>query len=121
MQFFYNDYDNLGKNGEEQTLKKGHKKGHKVKSFKTSHHKDESGKSEEYYDEEHDEGGNLAFNGQAGSFGENGASSFKGTPFIYFKMFSVGKILEKYIKYRVFCNNVPIFYQDVLPPIDTFF
>ncbi|CAG9860913.1 unnamed protein product [Phyllotreta striolata] len=71
-------YQKEGKSGEEETTKKGHKKGHKIKSFKTSHHKDESGKSEEYYDEEHDEGGNTAFNGQTGSFGENAASSFKG-------------------------------------------
>ncbi|KAG5874891.1 hypothetical protein JTB14_024317 [Gonioctena quinquepunctata] len=71
-------FNKEGKNGEEKTLKQGHKKGHKIKSFKTSHHKDENGKTEEYYDEAHDEGGNLAFNGQTGSFGENGASLFKG-------------------------------------------
>ncbi|XP_072384895.1 uncharacterized protein [Diabrotica undecimpunctata] len=71
-------YNKEGKSGEEKTAKQGHKKGHKIKSFKNSHHKDESGKSEEYYDEAHDEGGNYAFNGQSGSFGEKGASEFKG-------------------------------------------
>ncbi|XP_023015914.2 uncharacterized protein [Leptinotarsa decemlineata] len=71
-------FNKEGKNGEEKTVKQGHKKGHKIKSFKTSHHKDENGKTEEYYDEAHDEGGNYVFNGQTGNFGENGASSFKG-------------------------------------------
>ncbi|XP_056640795.1 uncharacterized protein LOC130447796 [Diorhabda sublineata] len=71
-------YNKEGKSGEEKTAKQGHKKGHKVKSFKNSHHKDETGKSEEYYDESHDEGGNYVFNGQSGSFGEQGASGFKG-------------------------------------------
>lgn len=67
-----------GKNEAEQTIKQGHKKGHKIKGFKTSHHKDESGKTEEFYDEAHDEGGNYAFKGEAGNFGENAASAFKG-------------------------------------------
>lgn len=67
-----------GKNEEQKTVKQGHKKGHKVKGFKTSHHKDESGKTEEFYDEEHDEGGNYAFKGEAEKFGDHGASSFKG-------------------------------------------
>lgn len=48
-----------------------------IKGFKTSHQKDESGKTEEYYDEEHDEGANVAFNGQNGQFGQKGASSYK--------------------------------------------
>lgn len=68
----------LGKSEEETTVKTGHKKGHKIKSFKTTHHKDESGKTEEYYDEAHDEGGNTAFKGAAESSGEKGGSSFKG-------------------------------------------
>lgn len=59
-------------------MKTGHKKGHKIKSFKTTHHKDESGKTEEYYDEAHDEGGNTAFKGASENSGENGGSSFKG-------------------------------------------
>lgn len=67
-----------GKNGEEKILKKGHRKGHVVKGFKKSHHKDESGRTEEFYDEEHDEGEQGAFNGQSGTFGENESSSFKG-------------------------------------------
>ncbi|KAJ8942616.1 hypothetical protein NQ314_010025 [Rhamnusium bicolor] len=41
---------------QEKTIKQGHRKGHKIKGFKSSHHKDESGKTEEYYDEDHDEG-----------------------------------------------------------------
>ncbi|KAL1506163.1 hypothetical protein ABEB36_005575 [Hypothenemus hampei] len=71
-------YNQEGKNGAEHTIKKGHKKGHKIKGFKSSHHKDESGKTEEYYDEEHDEGDNYVFNGQNGAFGQKGASSYKG-------------------------------------------
>lgn len=59
-------------------MKKGYKKGHKVKGFKNSHQKEESGKTEEYYDEDHDEAGNYMYNGQAGSFGEKGGSAFKG-------------------------------------------
>ncbi|CAH1155231.1 unnamed protein product [Phaedon cochleariae] len=71
-------FNNEGQNGAEKTAKQGHKKGHKIKSFKTSHHKDESGTDEQYYDEAHDEAGNYMFNGQSGKFGENAASSFKG-------------------------------------------
>ncbi|KAJ8967101.1 hypothetical protein NQ314_003113 [Rhamnusium bicolor] len=56
----------------------GHKKGHSIKGFKSSHSKDESGKTEEFYDEDHDEGGNYGFDGHFGKFGEGGASSFKG-------------------------------------------
>ncbi|XP_066252872.1 uncharacterized protein [Euwallacea similis] len=67
-----------GKNGAEHSIKKGHKKGHVIKGFKSSHHKDETGKTEEYYDEEHDEADNYAFNGQNGQFGQKGASSYKG-------------------------------------------
>lgn len=68
----------LGKNGGEKKIKQGHKKGHVIKGFKTSHHKDESGKTEEFYDEANDEGDNFNYNGQSGSFGETGASQFKG-------------------------------------------
>lgn len=57
---------------------KGHKKGHKVKGFKNSHQKQESGKTEEFYDEENDEGGNFMVRGQAGSFGENAGSAYGG-------------------------------------------
>lgn len=57
---------------------KGHKKGHKIKGFKNSHQKAESGNTEEFYDEEHDEGGNFMVKGQSGSFGENAGSAFKG-------------------------------------------
>ncbi|KAL3278971.1 hypothetical protein HHI36_016489 [Cryptolaemus montrouzieri] len=71
-------YAQEGKNGGEKKINTGHKKGHSIKGFKTSHHKDESGKTEEYFDEENDEGNNIFFNGQQGSFGENSASSFKG-------------------------------------------
>ncbi|XP_050313952.1 uncharacterized protein LOC126748639 [Anthonomus grandis grandis] len=71
-------YNQEGKNGEEKKLNNGHKKGHRIKGFKSSHHKDESGKTEEYYDEEHDEGNNFAFNGLNGAFGQSGESSFNG-------------------------------------------
>lgn len=69
--------DISGKNGGENKIKKGHKKGHVIKGFKSSHHKDESGKTEEYYDEENDEGDNYAFNGQNGAYGQKGESSYK--------------------------------------------
>lgn len=68
----------LGQNGEEKKVKQGHRKGHTVKGFKKSHHKDESGHEENYYDEEHDEGENAHFNEQGGSFGEKEGSSYKG-------------------------------------------
>ncbi|KAK9878814.1 hypothetical protein WA026_003652 [Henosepilachna vigintioctopunctata] len=71
-------FNQEGKNGEEKKLNNGHRKGHSIKGFKTSHHKDESGKTEEYYDEENDEGNNVLYKGQHGAFGEDGASSFKG-------------------------------------------
>ncbi|KAG5874889.1 hypothetical protein JTB14_024315 [Gonioctena quinquepunctata] len=71
-------FDKEGKQGSEQVLNENHKKGHNVKSFKTSHHLDESGKTEQFYDEDHDEGGNYAFGGHAGKFGETGGSSFHG-------------------------------------------
>ncbi|EEZ98972.1 keratin, type I cytoskeletal 9 [Tribolium castaneum] len=71
-------FDKEGKHGGQFNEKKGHKKGHVIKGFKSSHHKDETGKTEEFYDEENDEGAKLNFNGEAGSFGEKGASQFKG-------------------------------------------
>lgn len=56
----------------------GHKKGHKVKGFKNSHQKMETGKTEEYYDEANDEGSNYLYNGQAGSFGQKAGSAYNG-------------------------------------------
>lgn len=67
-----------GKNELEKKEKKGHKKGHVIKGYKNSHHKDETGKTEEYYDEESDEGANYLLNGQRGAFGENAQSAYKG-------------------------------------------
>lgn len=67
-----------GNNAGEINSASGHKKGHKVKGFKNSHQKLESGNTEEYYDEEHDEGGKYMAKGQAGSFGENAGSAFGG-------------------------------------------
>lgn len=49
-----------------------------IKGFKSSHHKDETGKTEEFYDEAHDAGNNFNFQGQAGRFGEGSQSAFKG-------------------------------------------
>lgn len=49
-----------------------------VKGYHSSHRKDEDGKTEEFYDEENDEGENFNANGQSGSFGEKEQSSFKG-------------------------------------------
>lgn len=69
---------NVGQNAAERKNKQGHKKGHVVKGFKKSHHSDESGRTEEFYDEAHDEGGNTEFSGQRGGFGQNEGSSFKG-------------------------------------------
>lgn len=57
---------------------KGHKKGHKLKGFTNSHQKSETGKTEEFYDEEHDEGGNFMMKGQVGSFGQNAGSAYNG-------------------------------------------
>ncbi|XP_017782200.1 PREDICTED: uncharacterized protein LOC108566698 [Nicrophorus vespilloides] len=71
-------FDKEGKSGDETKRSKGHKKGHVIKGFKTSHHKDESGKTEEFYDEEHDEGDDVRFKGEAGSFGEKAKSTFEG-------------------------------------------
>lgn len=67
-----------GENKAERKIKQGHRKGHVVKGFKKSHNKEESGRDEQYYDEEHDEGGNVFFNGQRGDFGESEGSSYKG-------------------------------------------
>ncbi|KAG5874888.1 hypothetical protein JTB14_024314 [Gonioctena quinquepunctata] len=67
-----------GKSGAENSAKQGHRKGHRVKGFSTHHHKDEAEKTEEFFDEAHDVGGNVAFHGQSGKFGETGASSHKG-------------------------------------------
>ncbi|XP_076260800.1 uncharacterized protein LOC143196725 [Rhynchophorus ferrugineus] len=72
------NFNQKGVNGDEYKEQQGHKKGHRVKGFKTSHHKDESGKTEEFYDEAHDEGNNLAFKGQSGSFGNQATSAFQG-------------------------------------------
>lgn len=49
-----------------------------MKGFKSSHNKEESGKTEEFYDEAHDEGETASADGHAGSFGEGASSSFKG-------------------------------------------
>lgn len=67
-----------GNNAGEMKYAKGHKKGHKVKGFKNSHQKSETGKTEEFYDEEHDEGGNFMVKGQMGSFGQNEGAAYKG-------------------------------------------
>ncbi|CAH1155232.1 unnamed protein product, partial [Phaedon cochleariae] len=71
-------FDKEGKHAGENILNENHKKGHNVKSFKKSHHLDETGKTEEFYDEDHDEGGNYAFGGHVGKFGETASNSFKG-------------------------------------------
>lgn len=49
-----------------------------IKGFKTSHHKDETGKTEEFFDEANDEGDNFNFYGQTGHFGEGSQSAHKG-------------------------------------------
>ncbi|KAB0790706.1 hypothetical protein PPYR_14845 [Photinus pyralis] len=67
-----------GKQGGQEQEKASHKKGHVVKGFKKSHHKDEDSKTEEYYDEAHNEGGNHKFGEGSGSFGKNSASAYKG-------------------------------------------
>lgn len=65
-------------NENEKKNKSTHKKGHIVRSFKNSHHKEETGNNEEYYDEEHDVGDSFKFDASAGHFGENKAEAFKG-------------------------------------------
>lgn len=67
-----------GKNELEDKQQKSHKKGHKVREFKNYHKKDESGNTEEYFDEEHDEGGNFNVQGKSGVYGQNAGSAFKG-------------------------------------------
>lgn len=69
---------NIGRNANENKLQAGHRKGHKVKGFKTTHHKDESGKTEEYYDEANDEGKHFQYKGEAGDFGKKAQSEYKG-------------------------------------------
>lgn len=49
-----------------------------MKGFKKSHHKDENGRSEQFFDEENDEGENFNVNGESGNFGENQGLAFKG-------------------------------------------
>ncbi|XP_072384900.1 uncharacterized protein [Diabrotica undecimpunctata] len=71
-------FNTEGKHGNERTLNANHNKGHNIKGFKKSHHLDETGKTEEFYDQDHDEGGNYAFNGKFGKFGEGGGEAFKG-------------------------------------------
>uniref|UniRef100_A0A6P7GH57 Uncharacterized protein LOC114338078 n=1 Tax=Diabrotica virgifera virgifera TaxID=50390 RepID=A0A6P7GH57_DIAVI len=71
-------FGNEAKSEDEKAIKQGHRKGHKVTGFSTSHHNDETGKTEEYYDEAHDEAGSEAFEGKSGGFGEAGKSAFKG-------------------------------------------
>nr|CAH7730803.1 unnamed protein product [Callosobruchus chinensis] len=71
-------YKKEGETAEKKEAKQGHKKGHKVKGFKKSHHLDETGKTEEFFDESHDEGDNFEFKGHKGNYGEGAGSSFKG-------------------------------------------
>nr|CAI5824712.1 unnamed protein product [Callosobruchus analis] len=71
-------YNKLGKNEGAMKMAKGHKKGHKIKGFKNSSQKLETGKTEEFYDEANDEGDQYMYNGQAGSFGEKAGSAYHG-------------------------------------------
>nr|XP_022904730.1 hornerin-like [Onthophagus taurus] len=71
-------FNQQGQNANENKQQLGHKKGHVVKGFKSSHHKDETGKTEEFYDEAHDEGDNFNFRGQNGKYGEGSQLSVKG-------------------------------------------
>lgn len=57
---------------------KSHKKGHVSKGYKSSSSKNEEEKTESFYDEAHDEGDHKIAGQNAGSFGENAASGFKG-------------------------------------------
>lgn len=59
-------------------MKEARKKGHGVKSYKTSHEKNENSQNEEFYDEEHDEGDKNAYAGQKGMFGDAKGSGVKG-------------------------------------------
>lgn len=67
----------LGQNQNRNEKKSNHKKGHKVHRFKTSHHKEESGDNEEYYDEEHDLGDNYRYDSNLGLFLDKGTAEFK--------------------------------------------
>lgn len=58
-----------GQNAALQKVDQGRKSGRVVKGFRNTLRKDEDGRSEEYFDEQHDEGVNFNENGQAGNFG----------------------------------------------------
>ena len=49
-----------------------------IRGFKKSHHNDETGKTEEFYDEAHDEGSDYNNEGKFGSFGEGRHNSYQG-------------------------------------------
>lgn len=49
-----------------------------MNGFKKSHQQNESGKTEEYYDEANDEGKHYQYKGEAGGFGKNAESAYKG-------------------------------------------
>nr|XP_022919630.1 uncharacterized protein LOC111428370 [Onthophagus taurus] len=70
-------HEKEGSNENEEKNKSSHKKGHVIKHFKNSHHKDETGRDEQYYDEEHDEGGSFKYDSSKGKFGENESSQHK--------------------------------------------
>ncbi|KAF5279564.1 hypothetical protein FQR65_LT03386 [Abscondita terminalis] len=72
------NFKELGNQGEQKNQKSSHTKGHVVKGFKKHHHKDEDAKTEEFYDEAHDEGGNANFGEHLNSFGKNAADSAQG-------------------------------------------
>lgn len=67
-----------GQNEAARKSKNGHRKGHTVKGFKTTYHKDEDGKDEKYFDEANDAGESFSADGKSGSFGEKEEAAFKG-------------------------------------------
>jgi hypothetical protein len=67
-----------GKKQGEVKSNQDHKKGHSTKGYQNFHHKDETSKSTTFFDESNDEGNHFDYQGQQGSYGDEGGSSFKG-------------------------------------------
>lgn len=56
----------------------GHRRGRVVQGFTSSHHKDENGRSEAYFDESNDQGENFDVSGHGGTYGERDQASYNG-------------------------------------------
>lgn len=63
----------MGSNGN-----KGHARGRIVQGFSDSHHKDETGRTEQFFDAENDQAQKFHADGQAGNFGVREQENFNG-------------------------------------------